>query len=134
VKKILSIILLVSALLTAPCSCTKNADQDIYCDVTLQAVLPDGGDIITLEVDMSVKGNFFRNLNTQQDYDYPIFANNKCTLRVLKGVYILAFDGKALLSDGSYRTVRCSQYTAPADAVTLLEDSQTLELDLTILK
>jgi len=112
-------------------SCVKNADQNIYCTVTLEAVLPDGGDIITLEIDDSLKGNFFRNYNTHQEYEFPIFANNKCKLTVLKGLYLIAFDGTAQLSDGTYVTVRSAEYTAMA--ASLLEDEQTLTLNLTIL-
>ena len=78
-------------------SCGQNAD-DIYSNVTLNAVCGDM-QLPAIRVDNSVKGNYFSNLNTGERYDYPLFVNGKCTLKVLKGVYIFAFDGTATLTD-----------------------------------
>jgi len=125
------IVLSLVAILLTCASCTKNADQNIYAVVTLQLVMDDGSSVESLTVDTTMEGNFFRNYNTYQDYDFPEFLSGKGTLTVLKGMYLISFDGVATLSDGTSATVRCSQYRDPSKAVSLVEDTQTLTLTLT---
>ncbi len=76
----------------------------------------------------------FRNLNTGIDYKYPVFVNNSCTLQVQKGVYMLAFDADALFQDVSTSKVRFTDWKNPLSAVSLLNDCETLEIDLKLLK
>lgn len=112
-------------------SCGK-AGEDMYSVVTLKAVAGEIG-LVAIRVDNSLDGNFFRNLNTGEEYEYPLFTNGSCTLRVLKGVYIFAFDGSATLSDGTVKKVRCYAHRSPNDSVNILEDELTLEFDLLML-
>jgi len=114
-------------------ACTKNADQEIYSQVTLNAILPDGANIVSMEVDMDLSGNFFRNLNTRQEYSYPVFVNGSCTFRVLKGVYIFAFDAEADMGDGTTRKVRCYEYSSPNNSVNIIDNSATIDLKLMVL-
>ena len=51
-------------------------------------------------------------------------------LQVLKGVYVLAFDGVAAGADGTARRVRSAQYATMLDAVTLTADEATVTLKL----
>jgi len=113
--------------------CTKNADQQIMSEVTVKFNLP-GTSIISMQVDMSLKGNYFRNFNTRQDYDIPVVVNNQCTMTVLKGLYIVAFDAVAICSDGTDKKVRCSAYSTANGAIALLDDEVTIELDVTEIK
>ncbi len=129
-RRILSYILpFVAALLLGGC----EKEPQLFCDLTLHLVQPEGIQAVTVQVDNSLKGNVLRNYNTGQDYEYPTFINGTATLRVLKGVYLISFDGKATLSDGSVRTVRFSGYNAPDKAVSLLDDRMTLELEVRVL-
>lgn len=114
---ILSLVLLVSC-----------ARQSLFCRVTLQ--VESGTSMVALTVDNSLSGNYFRNLNTGETYPIPVFVNGKCELQVLKGVYILAFDGVAAYADGSARRVRSAQYATTLDAVTLTDDEATVALQL----
>lgn len=114
---ILSLLVLVS--------CTK---QNLFCRVTLQ--VEPGRPMVALTVDNNVEGNYFRNLNTGETYPFPVFVNGKCELQVLKGVYVLAFDGVAAYADGTARRVRSAQYATMLDAVALTGDSAVVTLHL----
>lgn len=72
----------------------------------------------------------FRNLNTGEEYSYPLFVNGSCALKVLKGVYIFAFDGTATLPDGSTCRVRCYEHRSPNDSVNILDDDVELTFEL----
>lgn len=121
-------VIVVSACLV---SCGK-ASEDIYSLVTLKASAGDVS-LVAIKVDNALEGNFFRNLNTGEEYEYPLFTNGSCTLRVLKGVYVFAFDGSATLPDGTIRRVRCYAHRSPNDSVNILWDETTLEFDLLLL-
>ncbi len=114
---ILSLLVLVS--------CTK---QNLFCRVTLQ--VESEHPMVALTVDNTLAGNYFRNLNTGETYPFPVFVNGKCELSVLKGVYVLAFDGVAAYADGSAHRVRSAQYATMLDAVTLTGDDVTVTLKL----
>jgi len=130
-KRTLAYVFSLAATLLIFASCTKNADQNIYAVVELEVVMDDGRSVESLKVDTTVEGNFFRNYNTYQDYGFPEISSGKGTLTVLKGMYMISFDGLATFSDGTSATVRCSQYGDPSKAVSLIEDAQTLTLTLT---
>ena len=113
------------------CSC--GAEKDSICSsVELRAVCKDA-EFVSIKVDNSLQGNFFRNLNTGMEYDYPLFIGGHCSLKVLKGVYIFAFDGVGTCPDGSTRKVRCYSHRSPNDSVNILEDSCEIEFDLMLL-
>ncbi|MBR0244904.1 MAG: hypothetical protein IJQ61_00325 [Bacteroidales bacterium] len=114
---ILSLLVLVS--------CTK---QNLFCRVTLQ--VESEHPMVALTVDNTLAGNYFRNLNTGETYPFPVFVNGKCELSVLKGVYVLAFDGVAAYADGGAHRVRSAQYATMLDAVTLTGDDVTVTLKL----
>jgi len=86
--------------------------------------------MVALTIDNTLTGNYFRNLNTGETYDYPVFVNGKCELRVLKGVYVLAFDGVGAFQDGTAIRVRSAQYATMLDAVSLTEDEVVVNLKL----
>ena len=123
--------LLAACLLSA---CVKDADQNIFSNVTLHAYVPGGENIVMMTVDPTLKGNQFLNINTRQNYAYPVFANGYATLRVQKGLYIVALDAEATYADGSVHTVRCSQHNASDLAAFVLDDSVNLELEMTLLR
>ena len=115
--------LILSLLVLASCS-----RQNLFCRVTLQ--VDSAQPVVALTVDNSLEGNYFRNLNTGETYPFPVFVNGKCELQVLKGVYVLAFDGLAAYADGTARRVRSAQYATMLDAVTLTADEATVTLKL----
>lgn len=128
-----SLVVILLSLLTLS-SCVKNADQGLMCEVTLTAQMPDGTQIVAMSVDMSVKGNYFRNYNTKREYAIPTFVNGSCRLRVLKGLYVIGFDAVAECSDSSDRKVRCTSMSSPDDAAQLTDDAMTVELELMEIK
>lgn len=111
-------------------SCTK--EQDIMCEVTFIATLPDGSSFLSMEVDPAPKGNFLRNLNTRQDFDFPVFVNGTGQIRVLRGMYYLAFDAEVMMPDGTRKNVRCAQYNSPEKSLPLLGAQETVSLQLTL--
>jgi len=108
--------------------------EEIYCQVTLNVVMPGGETVSLLSIDPSVRGNFFRNINTLETYDFPLIAANRGRMTVLKGLYAISFDGVAELDSGVDRKVRFTDYSTEAHAVSLLEDQVELTLPLTVLK
>ncbi len=106
-------------------SCSR---ENLCCKVTL--LLDSEEPIVALTVDNSLPGNYFRNLNTGETYDYPAFVNGRCEVEVLKGVYVLAFDGVAAFSDGSARQVRMAEYASSLKAVSLTADQAEVKLKL----
>ena len=87
-----------------------------------------------VEVDNSLDGSFIRDLNTRQEYDIPTFQVGTATVKLRKGIYMISFDGKAVFSDGQRKKVRFAGYNSPMTSVTLLNDKETLNLELTVLK
>lgn len=127
-KRILAIVL--SSMLLAACA----KQEDVMCRLTLTAQMPSGEKIVALTVDRKSTGNYFRNANTGETYDIPMILNGTATMSVLKGVYTVSFDGIAALPDGSAKKVRCAEFATLLTAVSLTEDSQTLELPLIVLQ
>lgn len=117
--------LLVILSLFALLSCSR---QNLFCRVTLQVESEEP--IVALTIDNNLEGNYFRNLNTNETYDYPTFVNGKCEMLVLKGVYVLSFDGTAAYADGSARRVRMARHSAALSALTLTDDEQVVTLPL----
>ena len=120
-------------LLTVLTACEDRGDEHLFCDVTLMTSLPDGRSIVRMEADASLAGTFLRNVNNRQEYDFPLFVNNRGTVRVQKGVYLISFDARATFSDGTTARVRSSQHANPEKAVTLLNDTEAVVLQLTLL-
>ncbi len=110
--------------------CETGNDRNIYCDLSLEARLPDGRNMVTMRVKEELKGSFMLNLNTSHDYDFPLFVNGRGRMTVQKGVYMISFDAEATFEDGTVKTVRCSQHNAPDKAVNLVGDTESLVLDL----
>lgn len=115
------------------CGCKKQSD-DIYTTVLLKAQMPDGRNIVRMEVDETLAGTFIRNLNTRMDYDFPLFVNGEGTVKLLKGVYLIAFDATATFADGKSKRVRYSGSSSPAKALNLLGDNEVVVLKLMELK
>lgn len=115
-------------------SCEDNADQLLFCDVTLMPALPDGRTIVRMEVDTTLASTYLRNVNNRQNYEFPIFVNNRGTVRVQKGVYLISFDAEASFSDGTSARVRCFEYSNAERAVSLLGDTEAVVLNLTLIK
>ena len=111
-------------------SCSKAPVRPLWCAVELEAVLPGGTAIRSISVDSSLPGNFIRNLNTGEEYAIPAFVSGRASLQVLKGYYLIAFDGEATLSDGSVVRVRSAQYNSTTTAAALTDNAVRLELTL----
>lgn len=131
-KTIRNILLMLSVVL---CSCEKDSGQNVFSIVTLNVTCPSvSAGIESVEVDNSLDGSFIRDLNTRQEYDIPTFQVGTATVKLRKGIYMISFDGKAVFSDGQRKKVRFAGYNSPMTSVTLLNDKETLNLELTVLK
>lgn len=120
------VVILCSLLLAVSCS----KEENLWCNVSIEASLASGEKLTAITIDSSKDGNYFRNLNTLEEYKYPTLVNGKGILRVLKGVYVLSFDGIATLENGSVKRVRCSEHSMPLSAAVLTGDNETLVLNL----
>lgn len=126
--KIFSIFVLLAA-----ASCEKAEPDTLFCNLTLSASLPNGAEIVRMEVDKSLESTYMRNVNNRMEYDFPVFVNNRGALHVQKGVYLISFDAKATLQDGSIVSVRSSEHSNAERAVTLLGEREEITLNLTLL-
>ena len=115
--------------------CEKDSEQNVFTIVTMNVTCPSvNAGIERVKVDNSLDGSFIRDLNTKQEYEIPTFQVGTATVRLRKGIYMISFDGKAVFSDGQRKKVRFSGYNSPKTSVTLLNDKETLNLELTVLK
>lgn len=130
-KTAFSLFLLAASLL---CSCERNSGAEIFTTVTLHAVMPDGSNIVSMKISGDLPGNFLRNLNTRQEYEFPVFVNGSCTLRLLKGIYLIAFDADAVFADGTVKRVRSYSHSNPDKGAVLLDEEETVELELVVLR
>lgn len=124
-------IIIFFALLVTGCS--RDVEESIWCEVNLEARLPDGRAVETLIIPQNIDGNLFKNLNTGINYRYPVLRDGQGHLTVQKGVYLLRFDGVADLSDGTSASVRFTRWGTPYSAINLLGDTENLTLELTVL-
>lgn len=117
------------------CGCEKDSGQNVFTIVTINVTCPSvSAGIERVEVDNSLDGSFIRDLNTRQEYEIPTFQVGTATVKLRKGLYMISFDGKAVFSDGRRKTVRFAGYNSPMTSVALLNDTETLNLELTVLK
>lgn len=134
-RKVVYILLTALMLLSA---CGKQVEKDVFCSLSFTAVMPDGSDIMQMTIDKDLPGNYLRNVNTMQQYEFPVFVNNHGgPVRVRKGIYTIAFDGVARIVGDSglvEKKVRFVAYNSPDKAVMLLEDSADVELKLIVLE
>lgn len=119
----------------ALCGCEKDPGQNIYTIVTMNVSCPSvSAGIERVEVDNSLDGSFIQDLNTRQEYEIPDFQVGTATVRLRKGIYMISFDGKAVFSDGQRKKVRFAGYNSPMTSVALLNDKETLNLELTVMR
>jgi len=104
--------------------------ESLFCDVSFTVTIPEEDGIVAINIDPELPGNYFRNLNTGESYDLPLFVNGKGSVRVLKGVYLLSFDGVAALSDGRSVRVRSAEHSTPREAFALIGDQEEVRLNL----
>ncbi len=117
------------------CGCEKDPGQNVFTIVTMNVTCPSvSAGIERVEVDNTLDGSFIRDLNTRQEYEIPTFQVGTATVKLRKGIYMISFDGKAVFSDGQRKKVRFAGYNSPMTSVTLLNDKETLDLELTVLK
>lgn len=128
------LLIAASIIWAASLSCIKNSEQEIFTKVNLEAKMPGGENIIVMNIDKTIPGNFFRNLNTGQDTEFPVFVNGKCTIETIKGLYMIAFDSEAVLEDGTRKKVRFSGHNTPENSIKLLNDEEYVELKLLVLQ
>lgn len=112
------------------CSCGKDSEDNPFTMVSMQAQMPDGSKILRMKVDTTLESSFIKNLNTQMDFDFPLFVNGEATVKLLKGVYLIAFDATATLSDGKSRRVRYAGNNSPDRAAVFLGDKEVIILKL----
>ena len=125
-----TVIVCVIAMSTVLGGCGKDSTDNLFTIVSLQAQMPDGSNIVRMEVDQTLAGSYIRNLNTRMDFDFPLFINGEGTIKLLKGVYLISFDATAIFSNGKQKRVRYSGNNSLEKAVNLLHDKETVILKL----
>lgn len=130
-KTIYSMLLLTAILFLT--SCEVDGGENIYSEVDFSVCLPDSAQIAILRIDYTLEGTFLRNINTRHEYTLPAFINNRCHIRLRKGIYVLSFDGTATLADGTVRRVRFAGHSVNRDALSLTGDYETILLNLAYL-
>ena len=122
--------LAIGLLLTLLSACSGKVEPELFSSVEIALSTPDGMGVKSMSIDPSLPGNKFLNLNTGINYPFPEFKDGKASMKVQKGVYSIAFDGKAVLEDGQARTLRSYSHSDPVKAVNLLSGTETLTLDV----
>ncbi len=122
--------LAIGLLLTLLSACSGKVEPELFSSVEIALSTPDGMGVKSMTVDPSLPGNKFLNLNTGINYPFPEFEDGKASMKVQKGVYSVAFDGKAVMEDGSSRTLRSYAHSDPVKAVNLVSGTETLVLDV----
>jgi len=125
-KKALTILLI----LTAFSACSGKVEPELFSSVEITLSTPDGAAVKSMTVDPSLPGNKFLNLNTGINYPFPEFKDGKASLKVQKGVYSIAFDGKAVMEDGASRSLRSYSHSDPVKALNLLSGTESITLDV----
>lgn len=122
--------LAIGLLLTLLSACSGKVEPELFSSVEIALSTPDGMGVKSMSIDPSLPGNKFLNLNTGINYPFPEFKDGKASMKVQKGVYSVAFDGKAVMEDGSSRTLRSYAHSDPVKAVNLVSGTETLVLDV----
>ncbi|MCM1224675.1 MAG: hypothetical protein NC548_60530 [Lachnospiraceae bacterium] len=89
----------------------------------IEIVRPDNGQPTT----------FLTDINNKRLYQIPTFINNRATVRVEKGVYVMAFDADAVMPNGTVKRVRMLGHSVMRDALTFDKPHQTVTLKIIIL-
>lgn len=127
-KYIYSLIICLFA--TVAFSACSDDTADLYADVEMLLAAPDGELIQIVRPDNGQATTFLRDINNNRVYAIPSFIDNRATLRVEKGVYVMAFDGEAVMPDGTVRRVRMTGHSVIKDALTFNQDKVTVTLNI----
>lgn len=114
-------------------ACSDDNPDNNYTNVEMKVALPSGEQIVLLTPDNGNAGTFLRNVNNYFEYEIPVFVDNRATMRIEKGVYIMAFDGSATMADGTIRRVRMTAHSVMRDAIELTSDNESITLPLSFL-
>lgn len=125
---------IVIGIIFSLCSCTGKIENNIFCNLTMKLNMADGKVPVTVTVDETITGIKLRNIETGRDFKFPIFKNGVGTVQILKGTYMISFDGDAVFEDGSIRRVRSLGHNVPAKAVYLIGDKEKVEINVFYLK
>lgn len=118
---------LIAAVAFSACS---DDSADIYADVEMLLAAPGGELIQIVRPDNGQSTTFLRDINNNRTYPIPSFIDNHASLRLEKGVYVMAFDGDAVMPDGSVRRVRMAGHSVIKDALTFNDAKVTVTLNI----
>lgn len=122
--------LFLSVIAAVSFSACSDDTADIYADVEMLLATPDGELIQIVRPDNGQPTTFLRDINNNRVYPIPSFIDNRATVRVEKGVYVMAFDGEAVMPDGSVRRVRMTGHSVMKDALTFNDANVTVTLNV----
>jgi len=110
-----------------------DAPDDIYADVEMLLVAPGGERLVMVRPDNGEPSTFLRDINNKREYPMPLFVDNRAEVRLERGVYIMAFDGEAVMADGKVRRVRMTGHSVMRDAIILNNARETVTLNVIFL-
>ena len=126
-------ILAISILAAMGLAGCTDAPDDIFTNVEMIIEAPDGEMLTMVRPDNGQPSTFLRDINNNRQYPIPLFVDNRAQLRMERGIYVMAFDGDAVLPDGTTRRVRMSGHSVMRDAIILNKPSETITIKVSFI-
>ncbi len=118
-----SILLVLSTLLFSACA---KDDEGIFTRLSVRLVMPDNRPVEQLKICDTL--SYFYNINTYERIAFPPVVDNNAVVTLRKGVYTLIVEADATYSPTETRRLRAADYNQTTQAVTWVEDSESLVL------
>lgn len=112
--------------------CEKNEDQNIWTDLTVRLVWPEGYEAAAWEIERDSATSFITNQNTKELFEFPAFENDEATIRIPKGYYLVGLRISATLPNGQKQILDSTGHRSPDDPLYFMNDTETLTLELAV--
>ncbi len=113
-----------------PFAACSDDPADLFCEVEMLLAAEDGSLMEIVRPDNGQPTTFLRDVNNKRVYPIPTFVNNRASIRVEKGVYVMAFDAEAVMPGGAIRRVRMMGHSVMHDAMIFNRPKVTITLDV----
>ncbi|MCM1450635.1 MAG: hypothetical protein NC102_00030 [Clostridium sp.] len=120
-------------LMALPFSACSDDPADLYAEVEMILATDASDHIQIVRPDNGQPTTFLTDINNKRVYEIPTFIDNRATVRVEKGVYVMAFDADAVMPNGVVKRVRMLGHSVMHDALTFDKARQTVTLKIIFL-
>ena len=107
-------------------SSCERMENSIFTQLDIRIVMPDGTPL--KEVNVLTEKSFFKNINTYEEIQFPELNGNRAAIELRSGVYTLILEVEAQYEDGSVKLLRNADYNQTAQALTWVEDQESIVL------